>query len=403
MFRKIFSIAFKELRLWIQSPGNWLTVFIVPILFISILGSVFSSGTPVVTVFAVNADKGTRGAEIIDLLSKSDNLEFEMLATQAEADQRVGKGERMAALVVPENFSDAVLTDDGGQILIIVDPARANDTGIVTGLVQSALIKSIVYAEIDRAMQGLFKNKQTVSGVSQGDFQLFINAGIRAVLAKTVNDAVDKPLIKIQPEALAKAASQAAISMMSSLSPGFALMFAFFLISHLADTVINERNAGTLRRLMTTPVNRAAILIGKALPFFFIAVIQLAFVLALCNLAFKVPLGNDPIALTVILLSTGLAVAGMGILVAALVKNETQAGVVATLVVLIMAAVSGCLMPQVKVEGLNLITPHYWALEGIQNVIARGMGLEGVLMQSGILLGMAMLFFAVGALRFKFE
>ena len=72
MLRKIFSIAFKEFRLWIQTPGNWLTVFLVPILFISILGSVFSGGTPVVTVFAVNADKGERGAEIIDLLAKSD-------------------------------------------------------------------------------------------------------------------------------------------------------------------------------------------------------------------------------------------------------------------------------------------------------------------------------------------
>jgi ABC-2 type transport system permease protein len=403
MLRKIFSIAFKEFRLWIQTPGNWLTVFLVPILFISILGSVFSGGTPVVTVFAVNADKGERGAEIIDLLAKSENLEFETLTSQTEADLKVGKGERMAAVVIPENFSEAVLTDDGGQIMIIVDPARAKDAGIVTGLVQSALIKSIVYAEIDRALQGLFKDTKTVKGASQDDFKLFINAGIRAVVAKSVNDAVDKPLIKIEPEPLARASTQTKISMMSSLSPGFALMFAFFLISHLADTVMNERTTGTLRRLMTTPVTRAQILFGKALPFFLIAVFQLAFVLALCNMAFKVPLGNNPIALTVILLATGLAVAGMGILIAALVKNETQAGVVATLAVLIMAAVSGCLMPQVKVAGLNLVTPHYWALEGIQNVIARGMGMEGVLMQSGILLGMAVLFFAIGAWRFKFE
>jgi hypothetical protein len=42
-------------------------------------------------------------------------------------------------------------------------------------------------------------------------------------------------------------------------------------------------------------------------------------------------------------------------------------------------------------------------LEGIQNVIARGMGMDGVLMQSGILLGMAVLFFAIGAWRFKYE
>ena len=34
MLRKIFSIAYKELRLWLQIPGNWLVVFLVPLAFI---------------------------------------------------------------------------------------------------------------------------------------------------------------------------------------------------------------------------------------------------------------------------------------------------------------------------------------------------------------------------------
>jgi ABC-2 type transport system permease protein len=402
MLRKIFSIAIKELRLWLQTPGNWLTVFLLPLAFIGILGSVFGKGTPVVTVFAVNADQGERGAEIIELLANSENLEFEMLGTQAEADSHVAKGDRMAAVVIPENFSEAIKTTEGGSILIIVDPARAAEGGLVTGLVQSALIKSIVYAEIDRALQGLFKNK-SIEGVSQGDFQLFINAGIKAVLAKSVNEAIDNPLIKVKTEPSAQKAGDAQISIMSSLSPGLALFFAFFLISHLANTVVNERETGTLRRLITTPTSRAVILLGKALPFVFVAIFQLGFVLAICNILFGMQLGSEPLALAVIILSTGLAVAGLGILVAALVKNGAQASVGATALAMALAAVSGCMMPQVKVEGLNMVTPHYWALEGIQNVIARGMGMEGVLVQSCVLLGMAVLFFAIGAWRFRYE
>ena len=402
MLRKIFSISTKELRLWLQAPGNWLTVFLVPLAFIGILGSVFGKGTPVVTVFAANEDKGERGAEIIELLANSENLEFEMLATQAEADAHVAKGDRMAAVVIPENFSEAVKSSDGGAILVIVDPARANEGGLVTGLVQSALIKSIVYAEIDRALQGMFKDK-SVEGVSQDDFQLFINAGIKAVLAKSVNEAIDNPLIQIKTEPLTRKDSNAEISIMSSLAPGFALFFAFFLISHMAELVVSERETGTLRRLITTPVSRASILLGKALSFVFVTIIQIAFVLMVCNLMFGMELGSEPLALSVIILSTGLAVAGLGILVAAVVRNSSQAGIGATFIALALAAVSGCLMPQVKVAGLDLITPHHWALEGIQNVIARGMGMEGVLMQSSILFGMAVLFFAIGAARFKFE
>lgn len=402
MLRKIFSIAMKELRLWLQVPGNWLVVFLLPLAFVGILGSVFGKGTPVITVFAVNADKGERGAEIIDLLANSENLEFEMLATQAEADARVAKGDRMAAVVIPEDFSEKVTTSDGGSILIIVDPARQRDAGLVTGLVQSALIKSVVYAEIDRALQGMFKGK-TVQGVDNNTFQVFINAGLKAVLAKSVNDAIDNPLIKVETEPLSEKSSDAEISIMSSLSPGFALFFAFFMISHLAETVINERETGTLRRLITTPINRMSILIGKALPFFLLAVLQLVFVLAICNMMFGMELGSEPLALATIIVCTGLSVAGLGIMIASLVKNAAQAGVGAMALALAMAAVSGCMMPEVKVQGLNMITPHYWALDGIQNVIARGMGMDGVLMQSGILLGMTVLFFVVGAWRFKYE
>ena len=403
MLRQIIAIAYKELRLWMQVPGNWLVVFLVPLAFVGILGSAFGkTGLPVVTVYGVNADKGERGAEIIALLEKSENLDFEMLATQAEADARVAKGDRMAAVVIPENFSESVKTSDGGSILVIVDPARAKEGGLVTGLVQSALIKSIVYAEIDRAMQGLFKGKK-VEGVDQNDFQLFINAGIKAVLAKAVNEAIDNPLIKVQTEPLTKKDTGAEISIMSSLAPGLALMFVFVLISHLAEVVISERETGTLRRLITSPVSRVAILLGKALPFVLVSIVQLAFVLAVCNMIFGMELGNEPLALGLIILCIGLTVGGMGILIAAVVRNGSQASIGAMVIALVLGVVSGCMTPQVQIEGLKLITPHYWAVEGIQNVIARGMGIEGVLTQSGILLGMAVLFFVIGALRFKFE
>ena len=67
----------------------------------------------------------------------------------------------------------------------------------MTGLVQEALIKPIVYAEIERAISGLFKDA-SIEGVDTNLFKTFINAGIKAVVAKSVNDAIDDPLIKVE-------------------------------------------------------------------------------------------------------------------------------------------------------------------------------------------------------------
>jgi ABC-2 type transport system permease protein len=402
MLRKMISISYKEFRLWLQSPGNWLTVFLVPLAFIGIFGAVFKEGTPVVTVYAVNADEGELGAEVMSLLEKSTNLELEMLPTREEADELVIKGTRMAAVVIPEDFSAAATSDDGASLLVIIDPARADQAGIVTGLVQEALIKPIVYAEIERALSGLFDGK-TIEGVDENVFKTFINAGVKAVVAKSVNEAIDDPLINVEATPYSEAATQGTISLFSQLAPGFALLFAFFMVSHLGEAVVSERSTGTLRRLMSAPIRKASLLFGKALPFFVIAVIQMIFVLLTCNQIFGLPLGNSPLALMVVILATSLAVAGMGILIAGVVRNETQAGAIAVFIVLAMGAISGAIIPQLKLSGISMITPHYWALEGIQNVISRGMGLEGVMTQSGILLGMAVLFFAIGAWRFKYQ
>ena len=402
MFRKMLSIAYKEFRLWLQAPANWLIVFLVPFAFIGIFGATFSEGTPVVTVYGVNQDKGELGEEVITLLQKSDNLELEMLSTQEEADELVTKGARMAAIVIPENFSASVTTDDGAAILVIIDPGKADQAGIVTGLVQEALIKPIVYAEIERAMSGLFEG-QSVEGVDSNLFKTFINAGIKAVVAKSVNEAIDDPLINVEAKPYSEEASQGKISIFSQIAPGFAMVFAFFMVSQLADAVVDERSTGTLRRLMSTPLSKASLLFGKALPSFLLAVIQMIFILLVCNQFFNLPLGNSWLALMTIILATASSVAGLGILIAGLARTPTQSGAVATFIVLAMGAVSGAMIPSLKLAGIGYVIPHYWALEGIQNVTARGMGMEGVLMQSGILLGMAVLFFVIGAWRFKYE
>jgi ABC-2 type transport system permease protein len=53
---------------------------------------------------------------------------------------------------------------------------------------------------------------------------------------------------------------------------------------------------------------------------------------------------------------------------------------------------------------LSYIVPHSWALNGYQNLLVRGQGIQEVLPQIGALLGFALLFFLIFAvLRFDFE
>ena len=403
--RQILAIAYKETRLWLQVPGNWLTILLVPFAFITILGAIFGGSTPVFTIYVANEDRGTLGADVVRLLKESPNLELEMLDSAAEADRRVGKGERMAAAVIPADFSEAVKTEAGGTIELIIDPARQNNSGLVSGLVKAALSKMLVDASIEREMSKMISDLKTdsLNGTSGFDFDVFIRAGVKAVVAKQVNEAIDHPLIDLETEAVSVSANPIEATRLGGLVPGYTLMFLFFLVSHIAVAVVEERSLGSLRRLLVTPASKAVILAGKMLPFFLIAIGQMLFVLLVSSWIFNMSLGNSLPALMVIVMATALSAAALGILVAALVKNESQASALTILVVLVLAVISGCINESIQLWGPNMVTPHYWARQGLLNVLQRGMGLEGVLAPAGMLLALSVVFFVIGARRFKFE
>ena len=403
--KQILAIAVKETRLWLQVPGNWLTILLVPFTFIAILGGTFGGSTPVFTIYAANEDQGTLGKDVIRLLEDSPSLELEILESRAEVDRRVGQGERMAAVVIPADFSAAAKTEAGSTIWLIIDPARQSNAGLVSGLVKAALSRMLVDVSIEREMSNMIADIKTddLGETKQFDFDTFIRAGVKAVVAKQVNEAIDNPLIDLEKEWVSDSANPIEATRLGGLVPGYTLMFLFFLLSHIAVAVVDERSQGSLRRLLVTPASRTVILLGKMLPFIFIAIGQMLFVLLVSSWAFSMPLGNSLPALIVIIVATAFSAATLGILVSAIVKNENQAGGLTILVVLVLAVVSGCINESIQLIGPNLLTPHYWARIGMTNVLQRGMGLEGVWQPALILLGMSIVFFVVGVRRFKFE
>jgi len=193
------------------------------------------------------------------------------------------------------------------------------------------------------------------------------------------------------------------ISLFQAHIPGFSLAFVFLLATHLAVALVDERQAGTLRRLLVTPASRGAILLGKLLPHLLLAIVQLVVLFSVCSALFDVEMGDAPLALGVVMVCAAASVVGLGIMIAALAKTKGQADSVSTVVIIAMAIVSGCIGPHITVPGIKYAMPHYWALLGFQNVMVRGMGFSRVLLPCGVLLAFAVAFFVIGVRRFRFE
>jgi ABC-type multidrug transport system permease subunit len=161
-----------------------------------------------------------------------------------------------------------------------------------------------------------------------------------------------------------------------SLVPSYTVMFAFFLVLTVGWLFVAERRQGTLKRLRAAPLSRAEILLGKMVPCFLLSVAQGFFLLAAGKVVFDMRLGNQPVWLATVVISTSVAAMGLSLLVASLARTEAQVAIYGTLLVLVLAGISGCLMgdPELMPERMTLLsrfTPHAWAMDAYSQLLLR--------------------------------
>ncbi len=190
------------------------------------------------------------------------------------------------------------------------------------------------------------------------------------------------------------------------LVPGWTVMFVFFLVNIMARSFIHERDLGTLRRLRIAPVAPTGVMLGKTLPFFIVSIVQTLLLFLTGKLLFGMSWGVEPWLLIPIILSTSMAATTLGLMVATLVKTDSQVSAYANFVVIVMAGISGCFLPRDWLPDLmktiSLATPHAWALMGYREILTKEAPMHAEIFKyCGIMVLFSILYFAIGAWRFR--
>jgi ABC-2 type transport system permease protein len=158
------------------------------------------------------------------------------------------------------------------------------------------------------------------------------------------------------------------------LVPSYLVMFAFFLVLTVGWLFVAERRQGTMKRLRAAPLTRGQILLGKLIPCLAISLFQGFFILIAGKLLFNMSWGAAPHWLALVVTATSFAAMGLALLVAAVARTETQVAVYGSLLVLVLAALSGSLMgdrssmPE-RMQELSRVTPHAWALDAYKQLL----------------------------------
>jgi ABC-2 type transport system permease protein len=190
------------------------------------------------------------------------------------------------------------------------------------------------------------------------------------------------------------------------LVPSYTVMFVFYIVNFMAHSLVSERDTGTLARLLIAPLTRSGLMIGKTVPFLFISLSQTVLLFLAGKVLFQMSWGIYPWMLLPVMLSTSLAATSLGLLVATIVKNDSQVSAYGNFLVLTLAGLSGCLMPRSwqpeLMQQVGLATPHAWALIAYDHLLNRDVpNLHTVARCCGVMLAFAAVFFVIGWWRFR--
>ena len=192
--------------------------------------------------------------------------------------------------------------------------------------------------------------------------------------------------------------------------PALTVMFAFFVIPALATELIKEKEMGSLRRLIASPLPKGALIGGKIFAYTLLIILQVVLVFGIAAIFFDMPLGDSPLGLLLITIALGLTVTTLGILVAALARSRDQATSVGMLLIFGLGILAGCFTPDnafFRGEGfmatVSYYTPQAQAMMGYHALVILQGTLVDVLPYVGYLLGISLIFFLIAIWRFKFE
>jgi ABC-2 type transport system permease protein len=154
---------------------------------------------------------------------------------------------------------------------------------------------------------------------------------------------------------------------------GVVLVFVGTIITSLG--VVRERQSGTLEQLAVMPLRPRDVFLGKIVPYFLVAAVDLAIVLAVGIAIFGVPFRGNPAVFGLGALLFLFVTLGIGVLISSVSQNQGQAIQLAVMTLLPQVLLSGLIFPLTSIAaGVRWIA--YFLPLTYFNQISRGVMLR---------------------------
>lgn len=403
---RIIDIAWKDLR---QLARDWKAgtfLLAMPIAFTLMFGFAFGGfggeKDPRLPVGLVDDDGGSPASQALrQMLAGSEVVRPVALSDMppAELEEKVRSGEMAAVVTIPAGYGERLLAGESVPLGLLLEPN--SNAGVSIGSEIQAIAARIAgAAAIARLSAQAYAESRGVPADAA-----YLQQGMEQALAAWA----DPPLRLIESKSGTREqeGSYNLIGGFSHSSPSMMVQFAMAGLTGAAEILVLERKTRTLQRLLTTAVARMEIILGHFLAMVAMIVAQFVLLILFAHFLLRVEYLRQPLAVLLVTLAMALWTASLGLLIGALARTPEQVILFALLPMFVLSGLGGAWVPleftSPTFQAIGHLTPTAWAMDGLENIVVRGLGLEAVLLPAGVLLAYAVVTFGLALWRFRFE
>ncbi len=281
-FTRLRAQFVKEILSILRDPRSRMVVFVPPILQLLVFAFAASLEVRNVDIAIYNQDAGRWSHELMQRLDSGRFItHVRQVDSQRQLHKLIDRGEVIAALAIPADFSRTIAAGGSGRVQLLVDGRRSN-----SGQITVAYLSTIA-AEVGA---GLVPDAQAPTPVIVRHwfnpnlvYRWFIVPGLTGILA----------------------------------------LFSALLITSLS--IARERELGTFDQLLVSPASTPEIIISKSLPALAIGTLLGLLMISAGVFLFGIPFTGSFALLLASLLLFILSVVGIGLMISAVSATQQQA------------------------------------------------------------------------------
>ena len=326
-FEATGSVAYKEFLHILRDRRVLLLVLTLPPLFTLLFGHAFeTSELTGIRSLLIDNDNTPRSQEFVDIIFKNKTFDWKRGSPDTKNPSDLVGHRVLAALVIPAGWNESLENGDPKHLLLYLDNGDINTASAVEGSVRESL-GDFQLKQRDRMIETL------PDEVYELGKQLPVQIRKRFVSMMEMWS-VDRKLL-YNPKS----------RVIDFVVPGIiGLILQLLTVTLMACTIARERESGTLYQLMVTSLQRREIVIGKMLPYLVVSTFLVLVIMLVSSWHFGVVFYQLP-ALAVVCLLFLLCSLGLGLLISAFSRTQTQAIQFSVFFLLPVFVLSGAFAP----------------------------------------------------------